>query len=267
MKQLPTDGRPFTFLGLVTVLSLPLFVLGAVAEGIEVGSLVLPSSALMFVLPVLAAAILTYRDNGKAGVIRLLRRAFDYSVAPRKRWYLVALLAAIVPNAAAYGLARAFGSAESQLPMSLAALPIVVIVMLIAAACEELGWTAYATDPLQERFGTPATGMILGIFWAAWHLLPLVQAGHDSVWIAGWFIGTVAARMVIVWLHNNTGHGVLAAIFMHAAINVCAALTPGYDQNIIPVLTGVIMALLALAVTVRPTGTPIRMRIGVSKVI
>lgn len=69
--------RPVTFLVLVTVLSLPFFLLGAVTDGVRIGALELPPSALMFTLPVIAAGILTSRDNSAAGVVLMLRRAYE----------------------------------------------------------------------------------------------------------------------------------------------------------------------------------------------
>lgn len=78
--------------------------------------------------------------------------------------------------------------------------------------------------------------------------MPLIQVGHGFAWIAGWFAGTVAARVLIVWLHNNTGRGVFAAILFHAMLNVTAVLTPDYDLPIVQILAASL--LLALAATV-----------------
>ncbi|WP_228002536.1 CPBP family intramembrane glutamic endopeptidase [Nocardia australiensis] len=246
------DARhPIRFLMLVTVLSLPFFVLGAVFGSLRVGAMELPASAAMFVLPVLAAAILTYRDSGWGGTVRLLRRIGDYSAAPRKFWYLVALLIPAVVALVSHGIARMSGQVGSTLPISPAALPVIVLAALFAAGCEELGWTGYATDPMQQRWGPARTGLILGTFWAVWHLIPLLQVDHGIGWIAGWFAGTVAARVLIVWLHNHTGHGILAAIVMHAMLNVTAALTPDYSKAISTVLAGLLMSAIALAVLVQ----------------
>ncbi|MGW0251833.1 hypothetical protein ACWDYH_34905 [Nocardia goodfellowii] len=54
--------------------------------------------------------------------------------------------------------------------------------------------------------------------------------------------------MLIVWLHNNTGRGVFAAILFHAMLNVTAVLTPDYDLPIVQILAASL--LLALAATV-----------------
>lgn len=245
--ELDSGRRPLLFLALVTAMSLPFIGLGAVVDSVRVGALGLPASAVMFLVPVLAAVLLVYRDEGRTAVWALLRRAFDYSAAPHKVWYLAAAGLPVVAAVAAHGIARGFDEADGGVPIALAALPFVVIATWFAATCEELGWTGYATDPLQQRWGPAWTGIALGIYWAVWHLVPLAQVGHEFWWIAGWFAGTVAGRVLIVWLHNVTGHGVLAAILFHAMLNVSAVATPDYDEPIVLIIGG---ALLTLAATV-----------------
>ncbi|WP_225727103.1 MULTISPECIES: CPBP family intramembrane glutamic endopeptidase [unclassified Nocardia] len=240
-------ARPVLFLSLLAALSIPFFVLGAVTGGLSIGAMRLPSSAVMFVLPVAVAAALTWRDGGGAATAGLLRRAVDRPAA-RPRWYVVAAL--LIPAIAvlSYLPLRWSGQVDAALPLSPTAAPAILVMYLLAATCEELGWTAYATDPLQRRFGPAATGIGLGAYWALWHLIPLLQAGHPAQWIAGWFLGTVAARVLIVWLHNNTGHGVSAAILLHAMLNVTEAYTPDLDKPITMITTGVLTTVVAVAV-------------------
>ncbi|QIS24324.1 CPBP family intramembrane metalloprotease [Nocardia terpenica] len=146
---------------------------------------------------------------------------------------------------AAVALACAAGVAAPGLPTSLTAAPALVTFTLIAAACEELGWTGYATDPLRRRYGTLATALLLGIVWAAWHLPALIQAGHPPVWLAGWCVGTVAARLLIVTLHTTTG-GLTAPILAHAQLNLCVAYTPGYDHPALPWICGLLTTAAAI---------------------
>ncbi|MFG1928830.1 CPBP family intramembrane glutamic endopeptidase [Cryptosporangium sp. NPDC048952] len=101
-----------------------------------------------------------------------------------------------------------------------------VAAFFVAAACEEEGWTGYATDALQERYSAVATGLVIGSVWAAWHIIPYVQAGHSVLWIAWQCVAPVALRVLIVWLHNNTGRSVFIACVFHTMINVSTALFP-----------------------------------------
>ncbi len=53
-----------------------------------------------------------------------------------------------------------------------------------------------------------------------------MQAHRSVVWIAWWCLGTVALRVVMVWLYNSTGKSVFAAALFHAVSNVCWQLYP-----------------------------------------
>src|ERR671917_2691078 len=44
----------------------------------------------------------------------------------------------------------------------------------------------YAADPMQERRSALTTGIILGLVWAIWHFVPLIQMGRTLTWIAWW---------------------------------------------------------------------------------
>ena len=58
----------------------------------------LPMSALATFCPMISALILVYRDSKGAGVLVLLKRAFDFKRIRVKRWYAAILL--IMPLAA-----------------------------------------------------------------------------------------------------------------------------------------------------------------------
>ncbi|WP_433663316.1 hypothetical protein ACQPW1_14990 [Nocardia sp. CA-128927] len=51
-------------------------------------------------------------------------------------------------------------------------------------------------------------------------------------------------------MHNRTDRGVLAPILMHAMVNVSAALTPAYDEPVIPICLGLLMLVPAVVMTV-----------------
>lgn len=87
------------------------------------------------------------------------------------------------------------------------------------AAAEELGWSGYATDPLQERANALQASVQLGLVHAVWHIVPLVQAGRPAEWIAWWFLYTVGLRVLAVWIYNDAGRSVFATALFHAMCN------------------------------------------------
>ena len=69
-------------------------------------------------------------------------------------------------------------------------------------------------------------------------------------WIAWWCLYAVAARILIVWLYNNTGQSVFAVALFHATLNLSYMLFPVNGLHFDMELGGPVMALTAAIVTV-----------------
>lgn len=76
---------------------------------------------------------------------------------------------------------------------------------------EEAGWMGYAADPLMQRWTALQTGVMLGTVWAIWHVIGDFQAHHPIWWIVGQFVFTIAVRVLMVWIYNNTERSVLSS--------------------------------------------------------
>lgn len=100
-----------------------------------------------------------------------------------------------------YGVMRLMGLPLSEPDIPLLAIPILLVVFFVSSAGEETGWMGYAADSMQDRWSALRTSIILGLAWGMFHVVPLIQAGNTPTWIAGWFLGTVAVRILIVWLY------------------------------------------------------------------
>jgi membrane protease YdiL (CAAX protease family) len=209
---------PLRFFLTVAALSIPFAWLGAVTDlQLYPG---IPVAALAFVCPVTAAALLAYRENGSTAVSALLRRAFDFRRVRAKFWYLPTVLLMPCVTAASYGLLRA---AQAPLPAPRFAAPgslLLFLAFLVAALGEELGWSGYALDPMQERWSALLAGLILGAFWALWHVIAMVEAGQSPAWIAWGCLDMLGTRVLMVWLYNNTGKSVFGVALYHAIANL-----------------------------------------------
>lgn len=225
-------------------LSVPFWLAGSVVEA-ELAEGV-PISGLMVVCPALAASIVSYRSGGPASVSRLWKRALDGPRASSKLWFLPAALAMPGAVVATYGTMRLVGTAPSLESVGLPSVLLMSAVFLAAAFAEELGWTGYATDVLQEHRSALSTGLIIGAVWAVWHWIPLLSASRSVAWIAGWSVFTVASRVLIVWLYNRSGRSLLVAVVFHAATNVA---TVTFADLFDPFITGAIVVAGAIAVT------------------
>jgi CAAX protease family protein len=237
---------PLTFFVLVLALSIPFWLAGAVS-GLQLlpG---LPVSSLMAFCPSLAASILVYRQSKAAGVTRLLKRSFDCRRIRAKIWYVPIVLLMPGVMILTYGLMRLTGRPLPTLQCPVLAAPVMFVALFIAALGEELGWSGYAIDPMQNRWNALQAAVLLGFVWAAWHIVPLVQAHRSLAWIAAWCVLTVASRVLVVWLYNNTGKSVFAASLYHAVGNISWLLFPNYGSHYDPRISCPIVALAATIV-------------------
>ena len=86
--------------------------------------------------------------------------------------------------------------------------------------------------------------------WAVWHFIPLLSAQRSLAWIAWWSLGTVALRVIITWLYNNTGRSVFIAVLFHAMFNLTWQLFPIDGSFYDPRVTSLILAAVALVVVI-----------------
>jgi hypothetical protein len=147
---------------------------------------------------------------------------------------------------------RLMGVAFPAPQFSLTTTLILFIVFFVAAVGEELGWSGYAIDPLQERYGALGGALLLGLVWAVWHFIPLLSAQRPLNWIIWWSLGTLAYRVIITWLYNNTGRSVFVAVLFHTMINLTWQLFPvnGAYAYYDPRVSGLITAAVAVVVVI-----------------
>ncbi len=240
-------GSPLTFFVLVFALALPFWLLGALVKHVPL-PINLPVSALQFVCPLIAAFILVYREEKLSGVKRLLKSVFDLKRIKHKIWYVPIIFLMPLIMVLSYGVMLLLGRPLPAPYIPFLLIPIFFVVFFLPAACEEVGWTGYITDPMQDRWSAFTTSLILGSVWAIWHAIPELQA-NTPAWVAGQLFSTIGWRILIVWLYNNTGKSVLAAILFHDMVNVSEFSFPNYGSHYDPVITGAITAITVVIVT------------------
>ena len=200
------------------------------------------------VCPAAAAVILACRRGGLAGGMTLLTGAFDIGRMGSKTWWLPILLISPAVSIAVFLALRLSGSSIPDPQIGGLASLGLFAVFLIGAVSEELGWSGFALDPLQARWGALAAALLVGAVWAVWHYPALVQAHRSVAWIAWWTVGTLALRLIMVWLFNGTGGSVFAVAVFHAVSNLCWQLFPIQGSWFDPRLHGLFMAAVALTV-------------------
>jgi len=181
--------------------------------------------------PSLAGILLTALVYGRRDLREFLSRLLTWRVGSIR--YAVALLTAPVVMTMTLLALSSFSSGflpgifTSDDRGSL--LLVGLTVGLSAGIFEELGWTGFAIPTLRRRYGVLATGLIVGILWSAWHLLPNVWASHAAsgelrmpLYFAGTAVGVfvgylTAFRVLMVWFYDRT-HSLFVAMLMHVSL-------------------------------------------------
>jgi uncharacterized protein len=237
---------PLRFVVLVAALSIPFWLLGALTGWQLLPGL--PVAALIFLCPAAAALILTHSENGTTGGARLLRRSFDFDRITAGAWYLPLLLLMPAVSVLSFAVQRLTGTPVPAPQIAVLPALLLSVGFFIGALGEELGWSGYAIDPMQARWGALKASILLGLIWALFHYIGLAQAHRSVEWVAWWSLGTVAQRVIMVWLYNHTGRSVFAVTLLHMTGNLAWQLYPVHGTYFDPRVTGIIMALLAIVV-------------------
>jgi membrane protease YdiL (CAAX protease family) len=186
--------------------------------------------------PSVTAFLLTVLLDGRSGLRQFRSRLLKWRVGAR--WYAVALLAAPLLAAAITMtlslFSREFRPAIVATDDKAALLLLGLVVGVTAGFFEELGWTGFAIPRLRQRYGVLATGLIVGVFWSAWHLLVVIWGMGDRAGaipvalfvIVDGLAGLPAFRVLMVWVYDRT-ESLFVAILMHVGVTFSTlALTP-----------------------------------------
>jgi len=210
--------------------------------------------------PGIAGIILTYREQGRAGRKDYWRRVFDFRSISLK-WYALIFLLFPALHLLAVAVTKwmggdppdfAFVKENLSTPVSILG---VVVLYLLQAGLEELGWRGYMLDRLQHFWEPLPASLILGVAHTFWHLPTFWIVGtNQSTWTSGIeplvFIGFVVAGSIFsTWCYNANQRSILAAILLHAVGNLAAAIfamtSPG--KHVFTILLSLSALVIAIA--------------------
>jgi membrane protease YdiL (CAAX protease family) len=222
---------PSAFFLFVLALSIPFWFPGPMTEVQVIPGLTLINLAAF--VPVIAALILVYRENRTAGMVELLKRSFDCKRIKSRVWYLPMILLYPCIVLVEDGV-LCFSGLQIPPPQFSCRVLLMFVVFFIGALGEELGWTGYALDPMQERLGALKASILLGFAWAAFHVPMFAVNGLSPYWIAWQCLYIVAGRVLFVWIYNNTGKSLFAMGIIHASLNDSWQLFPISRRLVVP---------------------------------
>lgn len=168
--------------------------------------------------PAIAAVVASRREGGWPRVRALLRGLLAWRVGPR--WYLAALglpTLTFLVGRAAYALVPGNeGGPWLWLPASGTA----VLGALLVPIGEEIGWRGYALPRLIPRYGALGASLVLGLFWALWHLPMLISVGTTPIEMAIMLPYFLAGSVMFTWVYQRTGGSLLLAVLLHVGAHL-----------------------------------------------
>ncbi len=201
--------------------------------------------------PLAAAVIVSGVTGGKAGVMELFSRVTRWRIG--WLWLMVALLspvAVFLLVALAVGVATGDWSTLGQFGV-IAELPGVsglagwLIWLVTFGLGEETGWRGFALPRLQQRYSAQKAAVVLGLWWAGWHMPVFFYNYELSLFgVVAFLVGILSGSVLLTWLFNSTGGSVLATILWHGTYNATVAGAGGVISGV--VTTAVILAVIWL---------------------
>ena len=213
--------------------------------------------------PSLAGLAVTYLAHGRAGLRDYGARLVRWRVGAR--WYAAALLIAPIYYAVVAMLLSL--ASPAYLPNLLVThdraqlLVQGTIIALSAGVFEELGWTGFAVPALRRGHGPLATGLVVGVLWGLWHVLPEVLGApafglvpYLALQLVAVIVGLTGYRILMVWVFERTA-STLIGIAMHAGLTASLLMLQpvvvGRSLLVVGIVLDVVPWLLVAAVALR----------------
>ena len=131
---------------------------------------------------------------------------------------------------------------------------------LFSNLAEEIGWTGFLFDRLQDRYAPLKASLIVWAPWALFHLPGFYEetgSALGALQVLGFFaIPQLCSRVVVAWLYNNTNRSVLLVGLFHSAFNTTTGpftreflAATGEDHFLIQIGVVVIAAIVLSVIT------------------
>jgi membrane protease YdiL (CAAX protease family) len=217
--------------------------------------------------PAIAAVVVTAWTLGRPGIRDLLVRMARWQVP--LRWWLAALSPVAFLGLALIAMAAAGKALPSVADFGqysgTPAIGLVGVLLLIAfgALGEETGWRGYALPQLQRRFSPLTSSLILAVLWFGWHLpqffVIATYRNSSPVQYVGFFLGLTCGAVILTWLYNRSGGGILLVAAWHGLYNFVSG-TQAATGLLAAVVTTLVMiqavVLIILELRARRRGWP-----------
>jgi len=180
------------------------------------------------------------------------------------RWYLVAAGLPWTVFLVAWSAVRVYSPTGYSLPPAVEFVTVFLITLHFGPLWEELAWRAFALRKLESSFSPRDSALLLGIYWAIWHipmwLLQLeISSVNKIIFLVTAAINAIAWSVIFAYLYHRSSESLPVVILLHgayAAASQVALADPSITMQVNYVVT-VLSVCLAIAfargLTPKPT--------------
>jgi membrane protease YdiL (CAAX protease family) len=209
--------------------------------------------------PVTAGIILTWQENGSAGLKDLLSRATNWRVEPI--WWIVALSPVLLFLIVSLLMRITQGS---WIPFSILGrfdflpdlgLSALVLWLATYGFGEEVGWRGYLLPRLQRDRSAWSATIILWCAWAIWHIPSFfyLHTAQSPAMLIGFLVGVLAGAIFLTWLYNSSGGSILIVAVWHGLFDYVTACTECKSGLIAATVSTLVMIWAVVVVVVFKT--------------
>lgn len=103
-----------------------------------------------------------------------------------------------------------------------------LILLIVTAILEELGWKGYAEDALANSMNWFNVSLIFGVLWSIWHF-PLIFINESyqgmilqmNVWYAvNFFLSILPASFFFTWIYLKSNRSIISCMIVHFVFNI-----------------------------------------------
>lgn len=189
--------------------------------------------ALAGISPSATGIILAYKERNSVYWKSFIRRIINYKQINVK-WYIiiftlipVTILLSILLDYLMFNSITHFDLILNYIRHPLSLLYFVVFTLVFGPIVEEIGWRGYAIDHLDREYKWIKTSLIIGFYWAVWHLpMFLINGTYQNILIntskllfVFYIIEKFSTSIIMYWIYKSTNRSILAGILYHFCIN------------------------------------------------
>jgi uncharacterized protein len=110
---------------------------------------------------------------------------------------------------------------------------LVVLALILAPICEEVGWHGYGVDSLRAGAGMMKATLLFALLWCAWHAPLVVIPGtyqhqlatmENKIFIANFFVSIFPVAIIANWFYYKNERSIALAVLVHSMLNAASVL-------------------------------------------